>query len=242
MGRVLLYFSVLLLAGVMASAEDFGGLTARLIPEEVKPGDLFVLSVEMRRADFGEFTLEVPSHPGLHLVSREKIPLSVVDGQYHQGERLMLQALASGAVNLSGIKAELTESTGSRVVELPELGLKVTAFETEDLSEVPEPLPVSKDDSQSRTALIVNFILLAGIALLTYIICRPRTDSGPGESDGSLVPDLTKDLDLEMLLNEQGESLSPELRSDLERFIYSKNTRSGDDTGLLIRLREELGQ
>ena len=58
-------FVLLLFVGSVLGADH--GVTARFVPEVVRPGEVFELRVEMKRRDYGRFVLEVPPH-GLSLI------------------------------------------------------------------------------------------------------------------------------------------------------------------------------
>ena len=132
----------------------------------------------MNREDYGEFVLHIPSHPRLHLVSREKIPLGLVDGRYRQGERLVLQAVSSGPLALTGMKAELTEAGGVRAVELPELELKVLPFDSADENPAPETFPEAAPAKRPRFpfAAAAVGILAAGFLLVLLLRTRRRKE------------------------------------------------------------------
>ena len=168
----------LCLWGSALAAEDSGGFTVTLSPEEVRPGDLITLQVRMDRKDYGEFDLDVPSHPDLHLVSRERIPLRLVDGWYRQGERLLLQPVSSGSLVLGGMTAQLTAAGGVRVVSLPELRLEVLPFDSADENPSPELFPDSVPPESERPLfpIIAAGVLIGGFLLMLWMRIQRRKE------------------------------------------------------------------
>lgn len=157
---------------------DSGGITASLSPRESRPGDLVTLEVTMDRETYGEFALEVPEHRQLPVVSRERVPLRLVDGRYRQGERLVLQPASSGQLTIAGMTARLTEAGGAREVVLPELKLNVPPFETADDDPAPEPFPEPAAGKSSRFPLpvVAAAVLVAGILLGVFKFFRQQKE------------------------------------------------------------------
>ena len=79
-------------AGCLATAACRRGRSrgdgARSCPAQVRPGELFELRVEMERADYARFELQVPPHGSLHRVAVESVPVRLEGGRYRQRETL----------------------------------------------------------------------------------------------------------------------------------------------------------
>ena len=231
-------------------AKDLGGLSASFKPATAKPGDLITLWVEMNREDYAEFDLKIPSHPQLHLVAREKVPIALVNGKYYQGERLMLQPLSSGNITLSEISVELTETTGPRKVSLPKVSLPVEPFELADNVSVPEPLPqAASDQVMSPSVFIPLLFVVAGALLLIFLIrlklsisVEPEHCHNLGASDFSSIlrASTITHKDLETILNKKGAVISDKLRENLEEKLYSLAGAEPLHAELHQQLRKEL--
>jgi hypothetical protein len=233
-----------------ASASDLGGMSINFTPDQARPGDLVTLSIQMNREDYGEFALEIPSHPQLHLVTREQIPPIHVKGNYYQGERLMLQAISSGTITLEGVSVELTESSGTRTVELPPVTLTVSPFDSEDANAAPEQLPEPNTESAKATALAPSLIamIIGGFILILLIRLKlaanesAEMQEAPGRTFATVLRAATiSNEDLEALFTEKGDAFSPELRNDLETFLYTADAPEETRSELHERLRKELG-
>lgn len=241
---------MLLLATASLQAEDLGGLSIDFTPDTARPGDLVTLWVEMNREDYAAFKLEVPSHPQLHLVAREQIAPAHVNGQYYQGERLMLQPLSSGKITLADVAVELTETKGARTVSLPVAILTVEPFEADDEAATPEALPeTTPANVLSPSIFIPLFCMVAGafvLILLVRLKMNLPVDSEISETEDSRNFDsilraatITNE-DLEALLNHKGGKLSETLRSDLEIYLYAPEEDEATRQALHQRLRKEL--
>ncbi len=253
-GMFLPIAGLLWLCPVSLVASDLGGVSAKFTPDEVMPGDLVTLMVQMERDDYGEFDLNVPSHPQLHLVTRELIPPTHTDGRYTQSERLMLQALSSGTLTLTGMTIQLTESTGIRTVELPDLTLTVNPFETADEVADPEPFPKPEKPSKmgpSLTPALIAVIAVIAVGFILVLLIRLKLASKPipeaeeitGRNFDTILRAATITTEsLEAILNDKGASLSSGLRSDLETFLYSPDSSAEERDELHARLRKELGR
>ncbi len=241
---------MLWLATASLQAEDLGGLSIDFTPDTAKPGDLVMLWVEMNREDYAEFKLKVPSHPQLHLVAREQIAPAHANGQYYQGERLMLQPLSSGEITLANVAVELTETSGARTVSLPAATLTVEAFEADDEAATPEALPeTTPANVLSPSIFIPLFCMIAGafvLILLVRLKMNLPVDSTISEAEGARNFDsilraatITNE-DLEALLNHEGGELSETLRSNLEIYLYAPEEDEVKRQALHRRLRKEL--
>lgn len=241
---------LLWLTATSLPAEDLGGLSVEFKPAEAKPGDLVTLWVEMNREDYAEFDLEVLFHPQLHLVAREKIPITHVNGNYYQGERLMVQPLSSGDVTLNEISVVLTESTGPRRVSLPKASLAVEPFDSDDKVSTPEPLP------QEATALGISssvfiplllmvaggFVLIFLIRLKLNIPAEPERchNLGTQNFDSILRATTITNEDLETILYQKEADLSDELRENLKKKLYALAEDESIHDTLYQQLRKEL--
>jgi len=242
MGKHFYTFVILFLLSFSTLAHDRGGMTARFIPAEVKPGDLFELSVEMHRGDYGQFVLNITSHPRLHLVTRERVPPKLVNGRYHQEERLVLQALSSGPLTFSGLQVELIETNGTRTITFPDLKLNILPFAQLDSIESPQPLPIPESNftSNSKTiVLLILFIIITGLFLYWYRNVNKSTTTETPRTKTS-IKIATKDF--ETLLEGNRDTLSANLRRDLETFLYSPDRSGLTPADLKSRLRKELGE
>ena len=249
-GFIIQMAGILWLATASLQAEDLGGLSINFTPDTARPGDLVTLWVQMNREDYAEFKLEVPSHPQLHLVAREQIAPAHVNGQYYQGERLMLQPLSSGDITLTDVAVELTEASGARNVSLPAATLTVEPFEADDEATTPEALPETTPAKVlSPSIFIPLFCMVAGAFVLILLIrlkMNLPVDSEISEAEGARNFDsilraatITNE-DLEALLNHKGDELSETLRSDLEIYLYAPEEDEAKRQALHQRLREEL--
>lgn len=249
-GFIIQMAGMLWLATASLQAEDLGGLSIDFTPDTAKPGDLVMLWVEMNREDYAEFKLKVPSHPQLHLVAREQIAPAHANGQYYQGERLMLQPLSSGEITLADVAVELTETSGARTVSLPAATLTVEAFEADDEAATPEALPETTPANVLSPSLFIPlFCMIIGafvLILLVRLKMNLPVDSTISEAEGARNFDsilraatITNE-DLEALLNHEGGELSETLRSNLEIYLYAPEEDEVKRQALHRRLRKEL--
>jgi hypothetical protein len=232
------------------AGEDLGGMSLNFTPDTARPGDLITLWVQMNREDYAEFDLEVPSHPQLHLVAREQIPPAHVNGQYYQGERLMLQPLSSGEITLTGVTVQLTEAAGPREVELPEITLTVQAFGSTDEEATPEVLPATAGKrGLSPSIFLPLFGMVVGAFFLILLIrLRMNLPVNPEASEASAARNFDSILraasisneDLEAVFNQKGSQLSEDLRSDIETYLYAPEENEAEREALHQRLRKEL--
>ncbi len=249
MKSTLFHIVGLLWLSTLSLTADQGGMTATFTPDEAQPGDLITLWVQMNREDYGEFDLDIPSHPRLHLVTREQIPPTLVNGHFYQGERLTLQALSSGPLTLSGMTVQLTEAEGVRTVALPELTLTVAPFDAQDTIEDPQPLPrpeSARGNSPPLTPTLIA-VLIGGFLLVLLIriklAMRENPDDHPTSNPGEVVRLTNQAItegDFEYLLNEHRDTLSPKLCADLENWIYAPDRSDTELADLQSRVREEL--
>jgi hypothetical protein len=232
-----------------ASATERAGVSARFDPALVHPGDICELVVEMDRDTFGRFELQVPAHPKLHLVSVERVPVSLANGRYRQRQSYQLQPLSSGEMAVNEVQVQLTDSAGTQTFLLPEVTLQVLPFEAVDVSDSPELLPESIND-RAGTSLTIGYVMAGVIGILLIavtILCRLRRCKSDLKIDQIWDPaqDVVQKLQLgviatdsmEQLLTQRGSTLSPELRGEIEEAVYGNRCQPA---ALLTLMREEL--
>lgn len=241
---------LLWLTATSLPAEDLGGLSVEFKPAVANPGDLVTLWVEMNREDYAEFDLKVLIHPQLHLVAREKIPITHANGSYYQSERLMLQPLSSGDVTLNEISVVLTETTGPRTVSLPTANLTVEPFDSADKVSTPEPLPQAATTQDIASSVFIPLLLMVagGFVLIFLIRLKLNIPAEPKHSrtlgtrnfDSILRATTITNEDLETILYEKKVGLSDELRENLEKKLYALAEDDSIHDTLYQQLRKEL--
>ncbi|MEM9280396.1 MAG: hypothetical protein AAGA96_01090 [Verrucomicrobiota bacterium] len=228
---------------------ETGGVTARFSPSVAKPGDLVTLSIEMIRDSFGEFELDIPPHPQLHLIARERVPPTLQESKYLQGERLQLQALSSGTIKLTNISIQLTEIEGTRKIQLPAPVLTVEPFDHTDVSGSPEPLPQPGNEPANGKAVILSllFVVLGGVILFLLIVLKFSLQKSAHNTETETDPWSTllraaslSDESLERFYHYRKKDLSSSLKEDLEAFLYTERLEENTRERLHHRLREEL--
>jgi hypothetical protein len=249
----------LCLAVAMLPAASEHGVTAEIVPAQVKPGDLFELRVEMSRADYASFELEIPTHERLHRVAVESVPVRFEDGCYRQGEVWFLQADSSGEVVIDGATVLLEGGSGPVTVELPTLRVGVVAYGEQDESAEPALLPAAPSAGGAwwgEPSLVFVVLILAVLALafvtapvlvIRWIAKRRDAAEGEGVSGKASWEEGLADLDsgmiespaLERLFLEQGGCWSGELRAAVEAAVYAGRGEAGR---LAAMLRKEVAR
>lgn len=247
--------SALLWAGTATAESTTGvstyGISARFIPDQVRPGDVVEFRVEMSRKAWGQFDLQVPAHPGLHPIAVKKVPLVYADGLYQQRESLLCQPVSSGSLAIKGASVVMSTPEGSQTVELPDLMLRVLPFEHAQLTDEPQPLPPNQHPAERmmpafwfRWTAIVLCLLIWVVAI--YFLRRKSTLRSEGSRQQIFqTSDVVQQLhtgeipkhDLESLLNDPGLVLSEKLRTSIERAVYSRDIQPAE---LATLLQEEL--
>lgn len=232
MFRLLSVLCSLLLGSVaLLSAAD---IELRLNADSYAPGDLIELHAEMRRADYGEFTLHIPKHPKLHFVSHTPEPIRYQAGEYVQRAVWRFQPVTAGEFVLSPIKASL--KVGAEEAEeltLAPVSIAVQSVGALDLSDEMAALPTDATVLSVRRhfALLVVILLVVIIALvLVWWLRRSahRVESVPVVRDVRL-DDLVEKLEheqpaidlIERLLVSADVQLSADLREAMEAAVYA---------------------
>ena len=229
------------------------GVTATILPDNARPGDIVELRIEMNRETWGRFILKKLNHPQLRTIAEEKIPVSYQGQLYKQRHSLFLQPVSSGEIKIGTTTVTISTATGEETVELPALDLSVRPFDSPALSDLPLPLPPDEAVAQSGSMFSLLFWMsvafaVLGIWSLVFFGMRNR-ELQPVRSDsskefshvGGLIQRLRSGVvgkdDLENLLHDSNLSISAELRSKMEQAVYSEQFEPAD---LATLLQEEL--
>lgn len=229
------------------------GISASIVPNNARPGDVVEFRVEMNRDTWGRFELERPNHPRMRTIAEEKIPVSYQGQLYKQRHSVFLQPVSSGDIRIGATSITLSTAGGEQTVELPTLALRVQPFDSPALSDLPLPLPPGETAFQSPS--IFSLLFWAGVALAVLGVWsfvffglqnRPlqsvRTESPNDFSETSDIVErlqsgvVAKD-ELENLLHDSSFSLSAELRSKIEQAVYSEQIELSE---LAILFQKEL--
>ena len=247
--RVALWAVLISMLSVIGAAGADPGVTARLVPEQVRPGDVFELRVEMTRADYGRFELRVPPHGSLHRVAVESEPVRLEDGRYRQRESWMLQADRSGEIVIDGAVVVLKTGSGEVPVVLPPLRVEVMPWGAPDKSAAPVAFPKRVKGEESKVMTwwwLVPFV--ASVCLFAWWLRRPLSgaadrDPGGGASLEEALADLDagslRSLALEQLMFERGDGWPRELREAAAQAVYAGR---GDAAEVADLLRKEAGK
>lgn len=214
------------------------GISAVVVPAEARPGDIVELRVEMRRASWGRFHLQMPNHPQLRLLAEEKIPVSYAQGIFRQQQTLLLQPVSSGDIVIAGMTATVSTADGNQTIELPDQTLNVQAFQDVTLSNAPLPMP--PDELETQTSALpwwfglaicaIGAVVVSLLSLFGFLRVRKRASQSEQSVQDSLrksclVDQLRSGIiskhDMEQLLNDPNISVSPELRSKIQQAVYS---------------------
>ncbi len=247
MGRFAALFLLSIILSAFLQAEGEGGIVARLIPNQVKPGELFELRVEMDRSDFATFVLEIPEQSQMRRVAVEAGPARLIEGRYLQSESWILQARSSGNIRIEGATALLRFRDHEEVVALPVLELEVLPYGQEDVSSDPIAFPQAESEEGSSWIGVVVAVLLvllfigflwyrkgsAGKKLESVVARDTRLDELMTQLNAGRIDTAC----LETLFHERGSQWSDELREAVERILYSGG---GDASKLATLLSREV--
>jgi len=225
-------------------------VSVEVVPTQVRPGDLFELRVEMNRADYAQFVLEVPTHERLHRVAVESAPVSLVDGRYRQSERWFLQADSAGEIVIDGATVLLESGSGSVPVKLSPLRVEVMAYGQQDESAEPVGLPAVPPAGVDGANGIWWWIvpgLLAILATVWWERRGKRTSASEDPREDLELDTVLAELDsgeipspaLERMMMAQGGAWSSELREAVEAALYAGR---GQARKLAAMLREEVAR
>jgi hypothetical protein len=241
-----LYCGALLLWPLFAFANAPHGIELRLVPGSYQPGDVVEIQAEMRRADYAEFQLHVPTHPQLHFVAHTREPLRYKEGEYLQRSVLLLQPMSAGAFKLDAITASLSQGEQATEVPLPSLEFFVNSYEATDDSKELEPLPMHSFVPPGASGFLGLVVLLLGVlGLVIWLLKRGSTCQADTVVHAvDTLDDLTVLLErgdspealIERLLCRSDLSLSVELREALDAAVYANRL---DAAHLLRLIREE---
>lgn len=241
--KVVLILILLSAAGLAGGGE---GVTARFVPDQVRPGEVFELRVEMERAEYGRFELQVPPHGSLHLVAVEPEPVRLEDGLCRQRERWMLQADRSGEIVVEGMVVLVKTGSGESPVALSPLRVEVLPWGSVDESTEPAAFPPRRDAEPVDRP--VPWLLLAAVALVLagwwWRFFR-KTAGAPGPGDAPCVADALAALEaghlrspaLERLMAERGGDWPEDLRKVVEQAVYAGR---GEAAEVALLLRKEV--
>ena len=213
------------------------GITARFLATDAKPGEIVELRVEMIRKTWGKFELQIPSHPKLHLIAVQKVPIEYSGDLYRQRESILFQPISSGVLQLNEMQVALSLPTGVENIDLPPLELTVSPYAEHELSDTPELLPTTLGATSggSKVAIIV-IVLAVSLTLLAIGIARRfrNKETQPASEPESRMTDIRRTIaelqngriqrdELEKILLNAGPSMSASLRDSLEQAIYSNH-------------------
>lgn len=243
MRAILTWLAVLGFLSAGLRAED--GITAEIVPSQVRPGDLFELRVVMERSEYGRFDLVVPGNGHLHRVAVEKVPVRLEDGLYRQSETWLLQADSSGEFVIDKGIAMLETKAGIAEVELGPLRVEVQAYAGSDESSEPLEFPEAKSFpvmGKQWGGLVAAIIVVSSLAF--WMLRSKRNGvveqmTGKPEMDlalGRLAIGQVDGKDLERLM--LGRQWSAESHQAMAEVVYGGQSLSD---GLVDRLRKEVG-
>lgn len=246
MGRLLQLITFACLAYSMQAAQDGSGISATLVPNSVSPGDIVELRIEMNRAEYAEFKLDIPAQPHLHRIAVESVPVSFVDGRFIQSEKWLLQADASGTYTIEGGKVLLESGGLVNEFALPGLQLAVIPYPEPDNNTDPVGLPEDKVASPETLNPKLWVALLAVGCALVVIAMRHRRNKTESVELGSsgLLFHIAAELEagtlsshvLERLIHENDVDLPAELREQLVQYVYGGK---GDKQFIIEELKKE---
>ena len=222
-----------------ASSPGEHGITAKFLNEDVQPGEMVELRVEMIRQVWGEFKLTIPRHPKLHIIAVEKVAVKYSGGLYRQRQSVLLQPVSSGSVKLTEMALDLSSPSGVETFKLPPMELVVSPHSESVLSDTPEPLPQSHSEKNASafggtafaTILIASAVssLLLTLGFLRRFQKRQLSSIKEPDTGQPQINRIMADLqrgqirkgELEQILAESRTSMSAALRGSLEQAVYS---------------------
>jgi hypothetical protein len=233
----------------LLGADVSSGITATLVPDNAKPGDIIELLVEMDRSEYAKFTLDIPAQPHLHRIAVEAVPVSFSKGRYRQSEKWLLQADSSGDFVIEGGKVLLENGGTTFTTPLPDLKLVVTPYAGTDASSDPVGLPdeLAVLITSGRLWLWVLVLILAVPFIALLARNRRRHTMEIGDHDIDLLFLAARELEQEMpsshvlenLIHNKEINLPEELRARLVEFVYAGR---GEKQMMADELRKEAGQ
>lgn len=244
-----IFLFILLGLSAFVTAADLSGISLELKPKHCFPGDIVKLHAHMKRADFAEFTLTVPTHPSLLYVAQEHQPVTYKDGFYSQTSTWILQPTEAGEFKLEGIKLALSQEQVTTEHLLPAPFVSVESHTVAEDSLTPEPLDPNIENVFRIPLWLLLLLLTIGLLLLLLILfflnrSKPHRleVEDPAELSleticHALESDRLDTSDIETLLADEKVNLSQTVRQALERRVYSS---SSDDTELLKIVRREI--
>lgn len=213
---------------------------------ECRPGDVVELLASRIFDELTTYELRLPQHEALHLVAHQRQPVHYKGGVYRQNAVWILQPLNAGLIELENIRVILKQGDfeTERFRGVPPL--RVNAYSLSEDTDAPEPLPEPEvSQVAGRSAW---FWLVLAIPPVIWLLVRYRKRPAPESKcvrsislEGIcsvLVEGGLPIHDIEHVLTNERQSLTPEQRTALERAIYSPST---DPAALYAELVEERG-
>ena len=246
MMRAILIFLYAAVLSSLAYGDEAPDVSMHITEGSYRVGDVIELYAEMRRPEFGEFELQLPSHPQLHFLAYTREPLRYVDGVYLQRILILLQALDSGDFELDAFTATIRQ--GEKVVELqlPQLSFTVESYGAEDVSA--DLAELSNDSQIIEQSSVFIWIVTILLALCLVLLVRrflhkqePKTEVlAQSEGLDALMAALKAGSPviglIEGLLTSESLVLSPDVRELLEEAVYANRLNK---TRLLDQLEKE---
>lgn len=242
------WIAVLWLSANCLSAGPESGVVAEIFPEQVRPGDLIELRVEMDRGDYAQFELQVPAHDKLHRVAVESVPVRHDGDRYRQRESWLLQADSSGEIVIDGATVTLETGQGSVTVKLPPLQVEVLPYARQDEDPQPVGFPAAEGTGTDRWAprwWWIAPVLALGLGFVFWSTRSKSPAPEAGDRHASPLEAVLEELEagrvdspaLGRLMEAQAADWPPELREAVAEAVYSERLEVGR---LAALLREEV--
>ena len=232
-GIMLSLLFVILLNPTAAANESPPRVTLTASPAQAHPGDLIELRATVQSTHYTSVSLTLPPQPELHLVATQKLPTSrSPDGTYQTSKLWIIQALRSGPITLTGLRAELSGGKNKPPIPAPSLTLQITPYSDAVPDDTPALwLPDTTASPPQRIAWIL-LILVAAVALTIVATRRLRgvhSRATPFEDEDDALSTFIAAArqgsagrpETQQFLLTHGEGVPEQVRRSLERAAYA---------------------
>eukprot|EP00919_Chromeraceae_sp_WS-2016_P039431 GHVR01094034.1.p1 GENE.GHVR01094034.1~~GHVR01094034.1.p1 ORF type:complete len:255 (-),score=9.92 GHVR01094034.1:344-1108(-) len=211
------------------------GIELSIEPETCAPGDIIHLTAQMKRADYAELALKIPTHPSLHFVAQASSPITYTNGRYSQTTTWTLQPVRSDKIELANIIAEIKQGEHIETVKLPTLSIiaQPDAEQTDNDTPMQLPAALGTVSLPSTTWLITAFLILLALTIsgIAYLRRRKAQPEPLAQDPAPTLQDLLQSLEsgqlptkmIEQILANDQITLTDSIRATLERAIYASN-------------------